>query len=52
MSTTATTKTSMRTPSWARATRRAPTPGTGGWGIPLNAQKNALQCTFAMRFLV
>ena len=50
MSTTTTTKPGTRTPSWARATRRAPTPGTGGWGIPLNAQKThcnvLLQCAF------
>ena len=50
MSTTATTKPGTRTPSWARATRRAPTPDAAAWGIPLNAQKThcnvLLQCAF------
>ena len=50
MSTTTTTKPGTRTPSWARATRRAPTPDAAAWGIPLNAQKThcnvLLQCAF------
>ena len=39
MSTTTTTKPGTRTPSWARATRRAATPDAAAWGIHLNAQK-------------
>ena len=39
MSTTTTTKPGTRTPSWAQATQRAPTPDAAAWGIPLNAKK-------------
>ena len=50
MSTTTTTKPGTRTPSWAQATQRAPTPDAAAWGIPLNAQKThcnvLLQCAF------
>ena len=50
MSTTTTTKPGTRTPSWAQATQRAPTPDAAAWGIPLNAQKAhcnvLLQCAF------
>ena len=48
MSTTTTTKPGTRTPSWARATRRAPTPDAAAWGIPLNAQKTHCNALFGL----
>ena len=46
MSTTTTTKPGTRTPSWARATRRAPTPDAAAWRIPSDALKKRIAMYF------
>ena len=48
MSTTTTTKPGTRTPSWAQATQRVPTPDAAAWGIPLNAQKTHCNALFGL----